>query len=189
MVSSMPGKVETSIGSDPAQGADHVVDQNLRGRRSGRHADHLGVADPRGIERIAVGDQIARNVAFRTDLPQPVGIRTVVGANHQNNVGDLAEFANGRLSILRRVADVPGFRSDDVGKPRLQGRDDAPGVVDAQRRLGDVGDQCVVSADRAAPRRRRSAPDAPARRSAPSCLRPRDGRRGRPGSRRGPAPR
>ena len=79
-----------------------------------------------------------------TDLAQPIGIGTVLGANHQDNVHELREFADRGLPVLRGVTDVARLRTDDVGKSAMQRCDDAAGIVDAERRLRDVGDRRVV---------------------------------------------
>ena len=51
---------------------------------------------------------------------------------------------HGLLPVLRGVADVVLRRRGDLGKPLLQPGDDAVGVVDAERRLREVGHLAFV---------------------------------------------
>ena len=78
----------------------------------------FGALDPFGLQLAAVRDQIARNAFLGADLAQPVGIGTVLRADHQDHVDELGEFAHRRLAVLRRVADVARLGADDVGEPR-----------------------------------------------------------------------
>src|SRR5215469_4301517 len=128
---------------EPAQRLDDVFDQHFRRRRAGGDADRFGVLEPVRIELAAVGDQIARRAGFFADFAQPVGVRTVLGADHQDDVDKLAQLANRGLAILRRVADVARLRSDDIGETVVQGGDDTACVVHAQRRLRYIGDRRV----------------------------------------------
>ena len=91
----------------------------------------------------AVRDQKARNPDLLADLAQAVGVRAVLGADHQQHIDVVAELAHRRLAVLRSIADVAGVRADNVIEPALQRRDDRTRVVDAQRRLRDVGDRLV----------------------------------------------
>ena len=98
---------------------------------------------PFRLQLAAVGNQIARDAGLGADLAQAVGIRAVLRADHQDDIDLLAEFAHRGLAILRGVADVLGLGTDDIGEAPFQRCDDALGVVDAQRGLGDVGDRRV----------------------------------------------
>ena len=84
---------------------------------------------------------MGRNSGFQPDFAQTVRIRAVGGAHHEDNVHQLAEFTQGHLAILCRVADVLGARPDNVRKFPIKRRDDAFCVVDRQCRLRDVGDR------------------------------------------------
>ena len=84
-----------------------------------------------GFDLAAVGDQIARRAVLLADLAQAVGVGAVLGADHEDNVDQLGEFAHRGLPVLRRVADVARLRPDDVGEAAMQRRDDAARVVDA----------------------------------------------------------
>jgi hypothetical protein len=64
-------------------------------------------------------------------------------ADDDQRVDDLAKLAHGCLPILRGVADVGGLRSDDVLEPALERGDHLVGVVDAQRRLGNIGQRNI----------------------------------------------
>src|SRR6266700_2652474 len=46
--------------------------------------------------------------------------------------------------MLRRVADICDVWSLEVAEPRLERADHATGIVDAERRLGHIGDRRVV---------------------------------------------
>src|SRR5262249_30516731 len=102
------------------------------------HADK-----PVWIELAAVGDEIARPPLLAADLAQPVRVRAVLRADHQNHVDLLAQLAYRGLTILRRVADVAGFRTYKVAELALQGGDDTLRVVHAQCGLRHVGDRRV----------------------------------------------
>ena len=56
----------------------------------------------------------------------------------------LAQFPDGRLPVLRRVADVARFGPDDVAEPAFDGFDRRSRIVDAERRLRDVSDRRII---------------------------------------------
>ena len=56
----------------------------------------------------------------------------------------LAKVPDGRLPVLRGIADVACFRPNDVSEPALEGFDRRSRVVNAQRRLRDVGNRRIV---------------------------------------------
>ena len=144
MVSWRPVSSRNLDRAEPAQRVDNVLHQHLRRRSAGGDADRLRAVEPFRLHFAAVGDEIAGRAGLVADLAQPVGIGTVLGADHQNNVHQRREFAHRGLAVLRGVADVARFRADDVGKPAMQRGDDAARVVDAQRRLRHVGDRRIV---------------------------------------------
>ena len=182
MRSSRPDSTDTSTGPSRRSAVDDVVDQHLRRRSAGGDARPSRAPSSHvGIELAAVGDQIARDAFLAADLAQAVGVGAVGGADDQDDVDELGELAHRGLAVLRRVADVARLRADDVAELLLQRRDDALGVVDAERGLGDVGDRRVGRQLERRRRRPRSAPGSPGPGSAPWCLRPRDGRHGRSG--------
>ena len=119
MFSSRPGSTDTVDRTEPSQRLDHVVDQHFGSRSAGGDADRLGTLQPFRIKLAAVGDQIARNADLGADLAQPVGIGTVGGADHQDNVDQLAQVPHRGLAVLRRIADIPGVRALDIGETRL----------------------------------------------------------------------
>ena len=127
------------------QGPNHLLDNDLRRGGAGRHSDHSGVAHPFRVDFAAVGDKVARNPDLVANLAQPVGVGAVAGAHDDDDVGDLAQLAHGSLSILCRVADVANIRTHDVAEAAMQRGDHTARIVNAQRRLGNVGDRrlCV----------------------------------------------
>src|SRR3984957_16401270 len=127
------------------QGSNHVFNDDLRRGGAGGHADDSSVANPFRVDFAAVRDKIAWNSDLVANLSQAIGVGAVAGANDDDDVGDLAQFAHGGLSILCRVADVAHIGTHDVAEAALQCGDDAPRIVDAQCRLRDVG---YVSVDR-----------------------------------------
>ena len=104
---------------NPPKRGDDILDQTLRRRSTGGKADDTLAANPLRIQFAAVGDQIARNAFFATDLTQAIGIRTVLGADDEDDVRYLGQFSHRGLAILRRIADVFGVGSDNRGKPFL----------------------------------------------------------------------
>ena len=78
------------------------------------------------------------------DLPQPVRVRAVPGANDQNYVDQRSQLSHGGLAVLRGVANVAGLGTNDVLEPLLDGFDGGAGIVHAQRGLGDVGHRSIV---------------------------------------------
>ena len=128
---------------EPPQRFDDVFHQHFRRRGAGGDADGFGVAEPARIELAAVGDQIARRAGLLADLAQPVRIRAVLGADHKDNVDELAQFAHRGLPVLRRITNVARLRPDDVGEAVVQRGDDAARVIDAQRGLRHIGDRRI----------------------------------------------
>src|SRR3954465_4982630 len=92
----------------------------------------LGLGDV--VEEVRVGPELAR------DLHEPVGVRRVLGADHQHEVALVGHLLDRRLTVGRGVADVVGARPGDRGELLAQPVDDRAGLVDRQRRLRDVGD-------------------------------------------------
>ena len=115
--------------------------QFFRGAGAGGEADHLLALHPFGLQFAAVIDQIGRHAFLDADLAQAVGIGAVGRAHHQDHIGDLGQLAHRGLAVLGGIADVAGFRADDVAEALLQRGDDALGVVDRKRGLGDIGDR------------------------------------------------
>src|SRR5271165_1921070 len=128
---------------DPHQGLNNVLDDVLGRRSAGRYSDNAGIAHPFCIDFAAVGHKIARKSRVLSNFTQSIGVRAISGPNHDQDVRDPRQFPHGVLPILRRVTDVADFRPRDVAEAPMQGGDHAAGVVDAQRRLSDVGDRRV----------------------------------------------
>ena len=100
--------------------------------------------EPGRIELAAVGDQVARHAFLEADLAQPVGIGAVLGADHQQQIDDIAKLAHGRLAVLGGIADVRDVRALTSRGNAPGGRRSCPGVVDAERRLGHIGHGRIV---------------------------------------------
>ena len=96
-----------------AQPVDQLLHQLVRRRGAGGDADRLGALDPARVERVGIGDEIARHALLGGDLAQAVGVRAVGGADHQHDVDHHGQLARRALAVLRRVADVLGVRTDD----------------------------------------------------------------------------
>jgi hypothetical protein len=74
------------------------------------------------------------------DLDQPIRVRGVARADHEEQV-DLAEqVLDGPLPVGSRVADVLLLRRVNLGETPPERLDDLAGLVDRERRLRDVGD-------------------------------------------------
>ena len=126
--------------TEAAQGRNDVF-HHVLGRRGARGNSYdTCVADPCGIEFAAIGNQVARYAAFRTDFTQPVRIRTVGGADHQNDIHARGQFPHRALPILRSVANIACIRPDQIGESAAERRNDITGVVHGQRGLGDICD-------------------------------------------------
>ena len=94
---------------------------------------------PNGIQAPGVRNQVAVGSGLFADLLQPVRVRAVVRANHENHVAPICQQPHRALAVLRRVADVVHVRPPDSRETRLQLRDDLARIVDAECRLGHVG--------------------------------------------------
>jgi hypothetical protein len=138
-----PGQLADLDRAESAQRVDDILHQNLRRRSARGDADDLRVAEPIRLNLAAVGDQVARRAGFLAYLAQAVGIGTVLGANHQDNVDKRTKFTHRRLPVLGRVANVARLRSDNIGEALVQRGDDAARVVDTERRLRDIGDRRI----------------------------------------------
>ena len=115
------------------------------------------------------------------DVDQPVGVRGVLGADHEHEVALLGHLAHGGLAVRGRVTDVVGARPGDVREALAQLGDDRPRLVDRERGLRDVGQLALVvdlELVRRPPRTRRARCGRAPR---PSCPRPPRDRRGRSG--------
>jgi len=96
--------------------------------------------EPRFVDRALVLDQMGRHARGPCDLDEPVRVRAVHGADHEQEV-DLREHRLDRvLAVRRRVADVLFPGAGEAGKPPAQDRDDLCGVVDRERGLRQVGE-------------------------------------------------
>ncbi len=87
---------------------------------------------------------MAGQALLQPDLAQPVGVGAVAASHHQQQVHHFAQFPYRRLAMLRRVADIRDVRPLEVAEPRPERADHATRIVDAERRLGHIGDGRVV---------------------------------------------
>jgi hypothetical protein len=76
----------------------------------------------------------------RGHVDQAVRVRRVARADHEDQVAQLGHLLHGELAVRRRVADVVGARPGDRREALAQPRDDRAGLVDGERRLGEVCD-------------------------------------------------
>ncbi len=81
---------------------------------------------------------------FAGDLRQAVGVRGVLGADHQEHVHPRGDRLHGVLTVLGGVADVLARRAFDPGEPVAQDLQDLVGLVDRQRGLREVGEVARV---------------------------------------------
>ena len=135
--------------------------------------------EPRRVEVGRAVDQVRRHAALAGQLGQPLAVRAVLAAQHEHQVGLLGEHADGLLAVLRGVADVVLRRGGDLREPLLQPVDDAVGVVDAERRLREVGDLASRRPLAAVRRPRASRPGRSPPAPRPSCRSLRRALRGR----------
>ena len=122
MFSSRPGSVDTSTG--PMRRSASITSSTST---SGAEAPAvmptvLASLSQAGFELAAVGDQIARHADFGADLAQPVGIGAVRGADHQDDVDELAQVPHRRLPVLGCIADIAGIGALNVCETRRAAR-------------------------------------------------------------------
>ena len=75
--------------TQPPQRLNDILDQHVRRRGARRNADRARVLDPVRVKLAAIRNQIARNPRFGPDFAQAIGIRAVLGADHQDHVDEL----------------------------------------------------------------------------------------------------
>ena len=143
-VSSMPGSVVTSHAPSRTSAATTSCTSASGADAPAVSSDGLGTAHPLRLELARIGNQVARLAGFDADLAQSVGVGAVPRADDEDHVGELRELAHRALAILRRITDVADVGPDDVDETLLERRDDGARIVDAQRRLRDVGDRRIA---------------------------------------------
>jgi hypothetical protein len=75
-----------------SQRIDHVADHDLRSRGAGRDTDDFDVAQPLRLDLAAIGDQVSGNAGFDAEFAQPVRVRAVLGAHHEDEIGQFGEL-------------------------------------------------------------------------------------------------
>src|SRR3546814_3123790 len=73
------------------------------------------------------------------DLDKSQAVRAVGRADHDHAVALAGDRLHRVLTVRGGIADVLPARPADCGEPVLQRRYDVAGVVDRQRRLGQIG--------------------------------------------------
>ena len=141
----MPSIVEICKLGEFPQLLDQGLHQLLGRRSTGGNADALLPPQQGEIELRRILYQITGHTVLVADFAQAVGIGAVLGADHQHQVYLGGQHAHGSLTILGRVANIFDARSDDLRKALPQGCNHVAGVVDRQRRLGDIGDLVGVA--------------------------------------------
>jgi len=89
----------------------------------------LGVHQPGGIDLGLVVHEVRGGAELAGHLGEPVRVRRVHRADHQDDVGPGGDLLHGVLPVLRRVADVLARRTLDRREARPQDLDDLVGLV------------------------------------------------------------
>ena len=110
------------------------------GRARGDADDRHVVLDPGLVDLGLVVDQVGRHSAGPGRLDEPVRVRRVARADHEQQVDLLEQLLHGPLPVRGRVTDVLALRSADPREPLAEGGDHDAGLVDREGRLGDVGE-------------------------------------------------
>src|SRR3954470_8184852 len=95
-----------NIACDPPERLDHVENERLRRGRSGSQADGAFARQPRWIELRTIPDEIAWKAFLHAYFLEAIGIGAILRTDDQNNIGNLAQCANGGLAILRCITNI-----------------------------------------------------------------------------------
>ena len=140
-----------------------------------------GAGEPGDVDLGLVVDEVRPGALARGDLDQPLRVGGALRAGDEHDVGLARDRAHRVLAVRGRVADVVRGRPAQRREALAQHLDDLVGLVDGERRLGQVRRRARAPAPRSArPRecpRRAGSPPAPR----PAFPRPPRGPRGRSG--------
>ena len=71
---------------------------------------------------------------------QPPAVGAVLAAQHHHDIGLLSQLLDGVLTVGRCVTDVFLRRTFNMRDLFFKSHNDSPGFLNAQRRLGQIGD-------------------------------------------------
>ena len=118
--------------------ADDPADQGLGSRRAGGEADALDTVEPGLVDLALVVDQVGVHATGAGHVDEPVRVRAVAGADHEQEVDGCEDPLHGALPVRRRVADVVLLGRLDGRETAAEDTDDLVGVVHGKRRLRQV---------------------------------------------------
>ena len=167
----LPHHARLDLGAEGLpQVIDAILNVLLRGAGPGR--DQHRVRGPRTTrpQLADAVDQVGGACRCRGRSRPAAGCSSCSGCRARAPRRPRGQLADGLLAVLRRVADVVLGRVGDLRELLPERGDDDVGVVDAQRRLRQIGDLGVGRADLERARRpRRSRPGPCCRGPRPSC--------------------
>src|SRR5215471_13347110 len=126
------------ISHKPPNGIDDVQHKGFRRGRASSQPDDLPAGQPCGIHFGSVGNEMTGYTLLNADFPQAIRIGAVLRTDNKNEVRNLAEVTNRRLTILGGITNVGSLRAHDIGKTSVQGGNDTPRIVNTQSGLSDV---------------------------------------------------
>ena len=121
--------------AEPVADARH---EPLRRRCARRDADRLDAVEPRLVDLADVVDQMRGDARGVRDLDEPLRVRRVRRADHEQQVDLVEQLLHRPLPVRRRVADVFLRRLFDPREAAAQHVDDLARLVDRERGLRDV---------------------------------------------------
>ena len=106
---------------------------------TGRDQERVDPREPFVPDLADAIDQVRRDAKCVGDFREPAAVRAVLTAEHEHEIGTGGQVANGFLPVLRRVADIVFRGIGDSREFFPEGGDHDVRIVDAQGRLGKVG--------------------------------------------------
>ncbi len=125
------------VRSQPIDGRLHHGFWRARPRRD---QDGLRLAELTHVQILGSIDQVRRFPMLDRQLLEPLAVAAVLAAQNHNNIDADAQQSHGLLTVLRGVADIIFGWAIDLREPRPQSADHAVGIVDAERRLGQISE-------------------------------------------------
>ena len=111
-----------SVDAAGAEPVAHALDELLRRGGAARHADDVDAVHPRLVDLALVVDQVRGDTACARDLDEPVRVRRVARADHEQQIDLRQHLLHRPLAVGGRVTDVLALRRVDVGEARAAAR-------------------------------------------------------------------
>src|SRR5262245_2538849 len=140
----LAGQGENLYRLNRTQRIDHVTYHDFRCRGTGCNANNLYIMQPLAPYFVSIGDQVGGDASFDADLTQAIGVRAVLRADDENNIYQLGQFEQGRLTVLCCIADILRAGPDNVLEAPEQRRNDPLCVIDAEGRLRHICDRRIL---------------------------------------------